>query len=139
MKHFTIRISSIFADRIGRRHTRKGERGTINIVNGTSIHVRSRHIDNRRSLEHWEGDLVSGTKNSHIATLAARKSRYTLILKLKGKDALSVDQALTEKFMSLPPELRQSLTWDRGMELARHQEFTSSTGVKVYFCDPQSP
>lgn len=125
--------------RHGRRHTRKGERGTINIINGTSIHVRSRHIDNRRSLEHWEGDLVSGTKNSHIATLAARKSRYTLILKLKGKDALSVDQALTEKFMSLPPELRQSLTWDRGMELARHREFTSSTGVKVYFCDPQSP
>ncbi|ECA5314096.1 IS30 family transposase [Salmonella enterica subsp. enterica serovar Potsdam] len=125
--------------RHGRRHTRKGERGTINIVNGTSIHVRSRHIDNRRSLGHWEGDLVSGTKNSHIATLVDRKSRYTLILKLKGKDALSVNQALTEKFMSLPPELRQSLTWDRGMELARHQEFTSSTGVKVYFCDPQSP
>lgn len=125
--------------RHGKRHTRKGERGTINIVNGTSIHARSRHIDNRRSLGHWEGDLVSGTKNSHIATLVDRKSRYTLILKLKGKDALSVNQALTEKFMSLPPELRQSLTWDRGMELARHQEFTSSTGVTVYFCDPQSP
>ncbi|EKW89839.1 putative transposase insI for insertion sequence element IS30B/C/D domain protein [Escherichia coli 99.0713] len=52
--------------RHGRRHTRKGERGTINIVNGTPIHERSRNIDNRRSLGHWEGDLVSGTKNSHI-------------------------------------------------------------------------
>ncbi|MFX2626171.1 IS30 family transposase, partial [Enterobacter asburiae] len=114
--------------RHGRRHTRKGERGTINIVNGTPIHERSRHIDNRRSLGHWEGDLVSGTKNSHIATLVDRKSRYTIILKLRGKDAFSVNQALTEKFLSLPPELRQSLTWDRGMELARHLEFTGSTG-----------
>ncbi len=125
--------------RHGRRHTRKGERGIINIVNGTPIHERARHIDNRRSVGHWEGDLVSGTKNSHIATLVDRKSRYTLILRLKGKDAVSVNQALTEKFLSLPPELRQSLTWDRGMELARHLEFSSSTGVKVYFCDPQSP
>ncbi|HCJ8472116.1 TPA: IS30 family transposase, partial [Escherichia coli] len=65
--------------RHGRRHTRKGERGTINIVNGTPIHERSRNIDNRRSLGHWEGDLVSGTKNSHIATLVDRKSRYTII------------------------------------------------------------
>ncbi len=73
--------------RHGRRHTRKGERGTINIVNGTPIHERSRNIDNRRSLGHWEGDLVSGTKNSHIATLVDRKSRYTIILRLRGKDS----------------------------------------------------
>ena len=82
---------------------------------------------------------MSGTKNSHIATLVDRKSRYTIILKLRGKDAFSVNQALTEKFLSLPPELRQLLTWDRGMALARHLEFTGRTGVKVYFCDPQSP
>ncbi|EPX7692678.1 IS30-like element IS30 family transposase, partial [Escherichia coli] len=125
--------------RHGRRHTRKGERGTINIVNGTPIHERSRNIDNRRSLGHWEGDLVSGTKNSHIATLVDRKSRYTIILRLRGKDSVSVNQALTDKFLSLPSELRKSLTWDRGMELVRHLEFTVSAGVKVYFCDPQSP
>lgn len=125
--------------RHGKRHTRKGERGTINIVNGMPIHERSKHIDNRRSFGHWEGDLVSGTKNSHIATLVDRKSRYTLILKLSGKDAGSVNQALTDKFQELPPMLRQSLTWDRGMELAKHLELTASTGVQVYFCDPQSP
>ncbi|OKT76244.1 IS30 family transposase [Escherichia coli] len=68
-----------------------------------------------------------------------RKSRYTIILRLRGKDSVSVNQALTDKFLSLPSELRKSLTWDRGMELARHLEFTVSTGVKVYFCDPQSP
>ncbi|KZP43937.1 hypothetical protein XF28_19530, partial [Escherichia coli] len=62
-----------------------------------------------------------------------------LILRLRGKDSVSVNQALTDKFLSLPSELRKSLTWDRGMELARHLEFTVSTGVKVYFCDPQSP
>ncbi|HHQ4611775.1 TPA: IS30-like element ISAhy3 family transposase, partial [Aeromonas veronii] len=125
--------------RHGKRHTRKGERGTINIVNGISIHERSRHIDNRRTFGHWEGDLVSGTNNSHIATLVDRKSRYTIILKLSGKDAGSVNQAITEKFKTLPRKLRQSLTWDRGMELAKHLEFTANTGVKVYFCDPQSP
>ncbi|WGE30951.1 IS30 family transposase (plasmid) [Edwardsiella tarda] len=125
--------------RHGKRHTRKGERGTINIVNGISIHERSKHIDNRRSLGHWEGDLVSGTNNSHIATLVDRKSRYTVILKLNGKDAGSVNQALIDKFQELPPTLRLSLTWDRGMELAKHLELTASTGVKVYFCDPQSP
>lgn len=125
--------------RHGKRHTRKGERGTINIVNGISIHERSKHIDNRRSLGHWEGDLVSGTHNSHIATLVDRKSRYTVILKLNGKDAGSVNQALIRKFQELPPTLRLSLTWDRGMELAKHLELTASTGVKVYFCDPQSP
>ncbi|EOU6465873.1 IS30 family transposase, partial [Escherichia coli] len=72
-------------------------------------------------------------------TLVDRKSRYTIILRLRGKDSVSVNQALTDKFLSLPSELRKSLTWDRGMELARHLEFTVSTGVKVYFCDPQSP
>ena len=85
------------------------------------------------------GDLVSGSKNTHIATLVDRKSRYTIILKLKGKDAASVTHALTEKFNELPNELRRTLTWDRGMELAKHTEFTASTDMPVYFCDPQSP
>lgn len=105
--------------RHGRRHSRKGERSTINIVYGTSIHERSRHIDNRLSLGHLEGDLVSGTKSSHIAPFVDRKSHYTLILKLKGKESASVNQALTEKFLDLPSELRQSLTRDRRMELAK--------------------
>lgn len=124
--------------RHGRRHTRKGERGTINIVNGTPIHERSRNIDNRRSGT-LGGRFSLRYKNSHIATLVDRKSRYTIILRLRGKDSVSVNQALTDKFLSLPSELRKSLTWDRGMELVRHLEFTVSAGVKVYFCDPQSP
>ncbi|GAA5444754.1 IS30 family transposase ISYkr1 [Microbulbifer sp. NBRC 101763] len=81
---------------------------------------------------------MSGSNNTHIATLVDRKSRYTIILKLKGKDATSVNQALVAKFKKLPKELCQSLTWDRGMELAKHAEFTEKTGVPVFFCDPQS-
>lgn len=71
--------------RHGRRHTRKGERGTINIVNGTPIRERSRNIDNRCYLGHREDYLVSGIKNSHIATLVDQKSRYTIILRLRAK------------------------------------------------------
>tara|TARA_R110000787_G_scaffold250410_1_gene356032 strand:+ start:203 stop:523 length:321 start_codon:yes stop_codon:yes gene_type:complete len=62
-------------------------RGFINIVNGVSIHERSKNIDNRKLFGYWEGDLGSGSSNTHIATLVDRKSRYTIILKLAGKDA----------------------------------------------------
>ncbi|WP_434063016.1 IS30 family transposase [Escherichia coli] len=88
---------------------------------------------------HWEGDLVSGTKKLSYSHTCRPKITLYDILRLRGKDSVSVNQALTDKFLSLPSELRKSLTWDRGMELARHLEFTVSTGVKVYFCDPQSP
>ena len=125
--------------RQGKRHSRSGDRGTINIVNGVSIHKRSKHIDNRKSVGHWEGDLVTGSNKTHIATLVDRKSRFTLILKLGGKDATSVNNALIDAFKKLPQSMRKSLTWDRGMELAKHTEFTQATSVPVYFCDPQSP
>ncbi|MBT3816377.1 MAG: IS30 family transposase [Methylococcales bacterium] len=125
--------------RHGKHHTRKGERGTINIVNGLSFRQRPKHAENRSAIGHWEGDLISGSKNTHIATLVDRKSRYTIILKLKGKDATSVTQALTDKLETLPQALKKSLTWDRGMELAKHAELTEKTGIPIYFCDPQSP
>lgn len=125
--------------RRGRKHSNRGDRGTINIVNGVSIHKRPIQIDKRLSIGHWEGDLVTGSNNSHIATLVDRKSRLTFILKLAGKDAESVNSALVEKFTCLPASMKKSLTWDRGMELAKHLELTKATGVPVYFCDPQSP
>ena len=125
--------------RHGKRHSRAGDRGTINIVNGVSIHERSKHIDNRRSIGHWEGDLVTGSNNTHIATLVDRKTRFTLILKLAGKDASSVNDALINTFEKLPQLMKKSLTWDIGMELAKHAELTRRTNIPVYFCDPQSP
>jgi IS30 family transposase len=120
-------------------HSRYGDRGTINIVNGVSIHRRSKDVENRRTIGHWEGDLVTGSGNTHIATLVDRKTRFTLILKLRGKDAKSVNRALVDTFKQLPEAMKKSLTWDRGMELAKHATFTEMTKVPVYFCDPQSP
>lgn len=125
--------------RHGRRHRRSGDRSFTTLVNGVSIHKRSKNIDNRRSIGHWEGDLVSGSRNTHIATLVDRKSRYTIILKLAGKDAESVHTALSSAFKKIPSEYCKSLTWDRGMELAKHAELTKEIGIPVYFCDPQCP
>jgi len=125
--------------RQSKRHSRSGDRGTIRIVNGISIHKRSKNIDNRKSIGHWEGDLVTGSHNTHIATLVDRKTRFTIILKLAGKDATSVNNALIDAFKRLPEAMKKSLTWDRGMELAKHAQFTREIGIPVYFCDPQSP
>ena len=86
-----------------------------------------------------EGDLIAGSKNSHIATLVERQSRFTLLVKVAGKDTDTVVAALTKRVKNLPSELRRSLTWDRGMELAQHKRFTLATNLRVYFCDPQSP
>ncbi|GAA5445778.1 IS30 family transposase ISAhy3 [Microbulbifer sp. NBRC 101763] len=83
--------------RHSKQHSRKGERGTINIFNGISIRERPQEIQERCVLGHWEGELVSGSNNTHLATLVDRKSRYTIILKLKGKDATSVNQVLVAR------------------------------------------
>lgn len=96
-------------------------------------------IEDRAIPGHWEGDLISGAKNSHIATLVERKTLFTMLVQIDGKDTTSVVSALIRQVQNLPAELRRSLTWDRGMELARHKEFTVATDVQVYFCDPQSP
>ena len=88
---------------------------------------------------HREGDLISGSNNSHIATLVERNSRYTILAHLDGKDTDSVVQAITREMIKLPVSLRRTLTWDRGMEMAKHASFTIATDMAVYFCDPQSP
>ncbi|CAG8998470.1 MAG: IS30 family transposase ISYkr1 [Candidatus Celerinatantimonas neptuna] len=106
--------------RHSRYHRRSGDRSFTTIVNGISIYERSKNIDNRKSVGHWEGDLVSGSKNTHIATLVDKKSQFTIILKLAGKDAESVHQALLATFKQMPVQYRKSLTWDRWMELAKH-------------------
>jgi IS30 family transposase len=109
------------------------------IIDAVSIRERPAEVEDRAIPGHWEGDLISGSKNSHIATLVERRSRFTMLVKVKGKDTASVVTALTKQVRKLPVELRRSLTWDRGMELAQHKRFTVATDVQVYFCDPQSP
>ena len=109
------------------------------IIGGISIRQRPAEIEDRAIPGQWEGDLLSGSKNTHIATLAERQSRFTILVKLKGKDAVSVTAALKTTVLALPNILRKMLTWDRGMELAYHKQFTIDTRMQVYFCDPQNP
>jgi IS30 family transposase len=100
---------------------------------------RPAEIEDRAIPGHWEGDLLGGTRNSHIATLAERHSRFTILVKVPSKDTATVVAALSRQLRKLPVSLRRSLTWDRGLEMAKHKSFTVATNVKVYFCDPQSP
>ncbi len=109
------------------------------IRDGVSIRARPADVNDRAIPGHWEGDLMTGSKNTHIATLVERQSRFTLLVKVSGKDTASVITALTQQVRRLPLALRRSLTWDRGMEMAQHKQFTIATNVKVYFCDPHSP
>jgi IS30 family transposase len=109
------------------------------IVDALSIRGRPAEAEDRAIPGHWEGDLLSGAKNSYIATLVERHSRFAMLVKVPGKDTEAVVQALSRHVRKLPASLRRSLTWDRGLEMARHKEFTVATNVKVYFCDPQSP
>jgi IS30 family transposase len=88
---------------------------------------------------HWEGDLLSGSKNGYIATLVERHTRYVMLAKVANKDTQSVVSALIKQAKKLPSELYKSLTWDRGKELTDHRQFTLTTNIDVYFCDPQSP
>jgi len=88
---------------------------------------------------HWEGDLLFGSKNSQIATLVERNTRYAMLVKVSGKDTETVINALIKNARKLPEELYQSLTWARGKEMAEHKRFTLATDIQVYFCDPQNP
>lgn len=124
--------------RRSRHHTQKtGDHGRI--VDPISISERPAIVEDRAVPGHWEGDLLCGSKNSHIATLVERKTRYVMLIKLKGKDTQTVVDALIKHAQKLPQELYKSLTWDRGKEMADHKRFTLATDVKVYFCDPQNP
>ena len=96
-------------------------------------------MEDRAVPGHWEGDLLSGSKNSYIATLVERHSRFAMLIKVPSKETEAVVAALSQHVRKLPATLKRSLTWDRGLEMAKHKDFTIATDVQVYFCDPQSP
>ena len=108
-------------------------------IEGISIHQRPAEVEDRAVPGHWEGDLLMGGIDSQIATLVERHSRYVMLVKVEAKDTVTVTKALTRKIRELPAELRRTLTWDRGAEMAAHKEFTIATDMQVYFCDPRSP
>ena len=104
-----------------------------------SIRERPAAVEDRAVPGHWEGDLLTGSKNSYIATLVERHTRYVMLAKVANKDTQTVISALIKQAKKLPSELYKSLTWDRGKELTDHRRFTLATNIDVYFCDPQSP
>jgi IS30 family transposase len=109
------------------------------IVDAISIRERPAEVEDRAVPGHWEGDLLRGARNSHVATLVERHSRFCMLVKTPGKDSSTVVAVLSQHVGQLPAELRRSLTWDRGLEMAQHKTFTMATDMQVYFCDPQSP
>jgi IS30 family transposase len=126
------------AMRRSRHHTQKtDDHGKI--TGTVSISERPAQVDDRAVPGHWEGDLLFGSKNSQIATLVERQTRYVMLVKVGGKDTETVINALIKNARRLPQELYKSLTWDRGKEMADHQRFTLATDIKVYFCDPHNP
>jgi IS30 family transposase len=121
------------------RSAKRVNRGQGQIVDAVSIRERPAEADDRAIPGHWEGDLLAGAANTHVATLVERHSRFVMLVAVDGKDTRSVTRALSRHVRRLPQQLRSSLTWDRGTEMAEHARFTIATDVKVYFCDPQSP
>ena len=112
-------------------------RGQIKDI--VSIRERPAAVEDRAVPGHWEGDLLSGSRNSYIATLVERHTRYVMLAKIANRDTQTVVSALIKQAKKLPNELYKSLTWDRGKELTDHRRFTLATNIDVYFCDPQSP
>jgi IS30 family transposase len=105
------------------------------------ISERPPEVEDRAVPGHWEGDLLVGKHGkSAVGTLVERATRYVLLLHLPaGREAERVDEAMRRAIAKLPGELFRTITWDQGMELARHATFTIDTGIQVYFCDPHSP
>jgi IS30 family transposase len=124
--------------RRSRHHTMKTDHHG-RITDTVSISERPASVADRAVPGHWEGDLLFGSKNSQIATLVERHTRYAMLVKVTGKDSETVINALIKHARKLPEELYQSLTWDRGKEMAEHKRFTLATDIQVYFCDPQNP
>lgn len=128
-----------------RRHPLRRRRSVVTppresrIPDLVSIAARPAEIEDRAVPGHWEGDLLSGAKNSHVGTLVERKSRYTHLVHVTGKDTTSVITGLIREAPRVPAGLFRSLTWDRGNEMVQHPRFTIATNAAVYFCDPQSP
>jgi len=137
-KELLQHLRSKRAMRRSRHKTLKGE-GLGQITDTVSIRERPASVEERAVPGHWEGDLIFGTRDTQIATLVERHTRYVMLAKVNSKHTETVINALIKQAHRLPRELYKSLTWDRGSEMADHKRFTLATDIKVYFCDPQSP
>ena len=123
--------------RPGRKKWQGDARGQIKDMD--SIRERPASVEDRAVPGHWEGDLLTGSQNSYIATLVERHTRYVMLVKVTNKQTQTVISALIKQSKKLPSELKKSLTWDRGKELMDHRRLSLATDIDVYFCDPRSP
>ncbi len=123
-----------------RRRRSKKRRGTgSKIINQVSIDNRPKHIELRKEIGHWEGDLMIGkNQKSAIGTIVERKSRYTIIIKLKSRKSDEVAKMFSKKLNQLQQIFKKSMTYDNGIEMAKHQNITQNTGMKIYFAHPYS-
>jgi IS30 family transposase len=108
------------------------------IIDGLSIRDRPAEVNDRAIPGHWEGDLLTGSKNTHMATLVERQSRFTMLVKVLGKDTASVVTALSRHVRTLPRALRRSLTWDRGMDWPTTTDSPSRRRCKSIFATPKA-
>src|SRR6201982_1406279 len=136
-KELTAQLRTARRMRHHKSHNAKSGQG--HILDMRSIRERRAEIEDRAVPGHWEGYLLTGAKDTHIATLVERNTRFTMLVKIPRKDTTTVVAALAKHISKLPEELRRSLTWDQGKEMHAHKRFTVATNVQVYFCDPRSP
>jgi IS30 family transposase len=128
--------------RTGRAHRRT--RGSVErrgrIPGMVMVSERPAEANDRAVPGHWEGDLILG-KGGHsaVGTLVERTTRFTLLLHLEDKTAAAVEREMRRAIRTLPTDLRRSITWDQGKEMAMHADFTTVTNIPIYFCDPHSP
>jgi IS30 family transposase len=127
--------------RTKRRPRQRGVGGPGQLREMVLIRARPAEVADRAVPGHWEGDLLLGKRGlSAIGTLVERQTRFVMLFSLPtGRHAEQVRERLAAKITELPIQLRRSLTWDQGKEMAEHRQFTIDTGVQVYFCDPHSP
>ena len=121
------------------RHSSNKGHGKGDLADIVSIRERPAEVEDRAVPGHWEGDLIAGSKNTHIAPLVERHTRYVMLVKVSNRQTETVVPALIKHARKLPKELSKSLTWDRGKEMGHHRRFSLATDIDVYFCDPQSP
>ena len=117
------------------------KRVTLGITDDIRISARPAEVTDRAVPGHWEGDLLlGGTGKGAVVTLVERSSRFVLLAPVPGRHTADIVRwTLNEMIATLPVELRKSITWDRGSEMAQHARFAVESGIPIYFCDPQSP
>jgi IS30 family transposase len=124
-----------------RPHNGGAKRWTMGVTEQISIRARPAEATDRAVPGHWEGDLLLGAqRKGAVITLVERSSRFVLLAPLPGRHTAEITRmSLEQMIATLPVELRKSITWDRGKEMAQHAQFKIATGIQIYFCDPQSP